>query len=291
VEVGIGLPSTLGVGRDGLLEWARRAEARGFSTLGTIDRVVYDAHEPLIALAAAAAVTERIRLATTVLLAPLRANGALLAKQAATLDLLSGGRMVLGVAVGRREDDYEACGVEFRRRGRLLDEQLDVMRRVWAGEDFGTAGRIGPVPPRGRPTVLLGGLVDAAYRRAARHADGWTAGNGTPEEVAEGANRLRAAWWAEGRAGAPRVLAQPYFALGDGAGEAVRCSLGDYYGSPDDPGGWTAGAIARAATSNEEVREDVRTFAEAGCHELVFFPCDPDPAQVDLLADALREPA
>ena len=93
MDVGIGLPATIpDVERDQLLDWARRAEARGFSSLGTIDRLVYGNYEPLIALAAAAAVTERIKLATTILIAPFRANGALLAKQAASVDRLSHGR-------------------------------------------------------------------------------------------------------------------------------------------------------------------------------------------------------
>ena len=190
MDVGIGLPSTIpGAGRDQVLEWARRAEARGFSSLGTIDRVVYPNHEPLITLAAAAAVTERIRLATAILLAPVRANGALLAKQAATLDVLSGGRLVLGVAVGRREDDFRACGADFEARGRVLDEMLELWARIWDGEEG-----IGPQPPAGRPTVMLGGWANAAFTRAARHAAGWTGGNCTLEELADGTERLRAAW-------------------------------------------------------------------------------------------------
>jgi hypothetical protein len=88
------------------------------------------------------------------------------------------------------------------------------------------------------------------------------------------------------RAGAPRTFAQPYFALGDGATEAAQASLGDYYAF--DPG-YAAWAVANAATDPERIRGCVRAFAEAGCDELVFFPCDPDPAQVDLLADALAD--
>ena len=119
MDVGIGLPSTIrGATREQLLEWARRAEARGFSSLGTIDRIVYGNYEPLVALAAAGAVTERIKLLTSVLLAPTRRSGALLAKQAASVDALSGGRLVLGVAVGGREDDFEVAGAEFGARGR-----------------------------------------------------------------------------------------------------------------------------------------------------------------------------
>ena len=129
MEIGIGLPAAIpGTEPGQLLQWARRAEARGFSSLGTIDRIVYPNYEPLIALAAAAAVTERIRLATTILIAPYRANGALVAKQAATLDRLSNGRLVLGAAVGGREDDYEASGVDFHVRGRRFDEMLDQRR-------------------------------------------------------------------------------------------------------------------------------------------------------------------
>jgi alkanesulfonate monooxygenase SsuD/methylene tetrahydromethanopterin reductase-like flavin-dependent oxidoreductase (luciferase family) len=277
MEVGIGLPSTIpGAGRAEVLEWARRAEARGFSSLGTIDRIVYANHEPLIALAAAAGVTERIRLMTAILLAPTRADGALLAKQAATLDVLSGGRLVLGVSVGRREDDFRADGADFHARGRTLDAMLERWERIWAGEEG--------IGPQARPEVILGGFADAAFARAARHAAGWTGGNCTLEELADGTARLRAAWEAAGREGAPRTIVQPYFALGDGAHQAVEHALGDYYGSE---GAYYDDIVERAAKDPETVRENVRAFAEAGCDELIFFPCDPDPAQVDLLADAL----
>ena len=159
---------------------------------------------------------------------------------------------------------------------------LERLGRIWDGEGrHRPAGR--PAAGHGRPALILGGLVGAAFRRAARHGDGWTGGNCTPEELRQGIERLRAAWEAAGRDGTPRTLAQPYYALGDRAEQAVERCLRDYYG----PGDYTDTIVARAATDAETVRENVRAFAEAGCDELIFFPCDPDPDQVDLLADAL----
>jgi alkanesulfonate monooxygenase SsuD/methylene tetrahydromethanopterin reductase-like flavin-dependent oxidoreductase (luciferase family) len=286
MEVGIGLPATIpGVTRDELLEWARRADARGFSTLGTIDRIVYSNYEPLIALAAAAAVTERIRLATTILIAPYRANGVLLAKQAASVDHLSDGRLVLGVAVGGREDDYEASGVDFHLRGRDFEAMLGEWQRVWGGESFGTAGAIGPRPPRGRPTLLIGGTADVAFERTAKYADGWIMGGGVPDQFKDGAAKTQAAWQAAGREGEPRTASLAYFALGDGAQEAADRYLRDYYAYLGDFAGMIAGS---AATDADTVRGDVQGFAAAGCGELIFIPCSTDPGQVDLLAEAVH---
>jgi alkanesulfonate monooxygenase SsuD/methylene tetrahydromethanopterin reductase-like flavin-dependent oxidoreductase (luciferase family) len=286
MDVGIGLPATIpGVEREQLLEWARRADRRGFSSLGTIDRIVYGNYEPLIALTAAAAVTERIRLATTILIAPFRANAALVAKQAASLDHLSGGRLVLGVAVGGREDDYAASAADFHARGRRFEQMLEQWQRVWAGEAFGYAGAIGPRPPKGRPTLIIGGAADVTFERAARYADGWIMGGGAPDAFRDGAEKLRAAWSAAGRDGAPRTMALAYFALGDGAQAAAERYLHDYYQWLGEAAGMIA---ASAATDAETVKQYVDGFADVGCDELILFPCSPDPEQVDLLADAVR---
>jgi alkanesulfonate monooxygenase SsuD/methylene tetrahydromethanopterin reductase-like flavin-dependent oxidoreductase (luciferase family) len=285
MDVGIGLPSTIpGVERDQLLEWARRAEARGFSSLGTIDRIVYDNYESLIALAAAAAVTERIRLATSILIAPYRANGALVAKQAASVDRLSNGRLVLGVAVGGRQDDYEASGVDFRTRGRRLEQMLAQWQAIWAGESFGTAGAIGPRPLRERPTLVLGGGAAVTFERAARYGDGWLMGGGAPDQFREGAAKMRAAWEAAGREGAPRTMALAYFALGDRAEQAANRYLGDYYAFLGEHADAVAASAAKDAAT---VKQYVQGFIDAGCDELILFPCDPDPGQVDLLAEAI----
>ena len=286
MDIGIGLPATIpGVQRDQLLGWARRAEERGFSSLGTLDRLVYGNLESLVALAAAAAVTERIRLATNILLAPLRGNGALLAKQAASIDVLSGGRLTLGVGVGARPDDFEAAGVPLNRRGRLMDELLEEMKQVWAGEERGFAGAIGPPPTRqGGPELLIGGGVDAAIRRVVRFGDGWPMGGGPPEAFEEVAAKVKQAWSDAGRDGAPRLTALCYFALGDDARESADRYIHDYYGFLRE----AADQIAQTVAVGEDMATQYRdAFAAAGADELIYFPCSPDPAQVDLLADAV----
>lgn len=286
MDIGIGLPSTVpGVDRESLLEWARRAEARGFSTLGALDRLVYPGYETLIALGAAATVTERIRLTTDILIVPYRANAALLAKQAATIDALSGGRLVLGVAIGARDDDYEASGVPTQGRGKRFEEMLGEMKRLWAGEERGYAGGVGPPPAQdGGPPLVIGGAGEHAVRRAVEIGDGWTMGGGTPDQFKEGSDQVKAAWSQAGRQGDPRLIALCYFALGEGARETADSDLHHYYAWLGD----IADQIAQSAVVDPEMAQQYRdAFAQAGADELIYFPTSTDPGQVDLLADAV----
>jgi alkanesulfonate monooxygenase SsuD/methylene tetrahydromethanopterin reductase-like flavin-dependent oxidoreductase (luciferase family) len=285
MEVGIGLPATIpGVEGPQLTEWARRADGAGFSTLGVIDRIVYPNYEPLIALAAAAAVTERIRLTSAIAIVPYRQNAALLAKQVATIHHLSGGRFVFGAAVGARPDDYEVSGVPMESRGRRLEEMLDEMKRIWAGEERGFAGAIGP-PLDDPPPIIVGGYVDAAFRRAAKYGEGWIMGGGAPDAFAQACEKLEAAWSEAGRDGDPRRMALVYFSLGDTAQQNADRYLKHYYANMGEE--TAAGIAGSAATDQETVKQYVAGFEEAGCDELILFPCSTDPEQVDLLARAL----
>ncbi|HEY1297888.1 MAG TPA: LLM class flavin-dependent oxidoreductase [Chloroflexota bacterium] len=286
MDIGIGLPTTIPeVDGRVVVEWARAAEAHGFSSLGTIDRVVYGNYEPLIALTAAAAVTERIRLITTVLLAPLRANSALFAKQAASLDRLSNGRLVLGLAVGGREDDYAASGLDFHTRGKKFDAQLDDMKRIWAGEPRGTAGAIGPTPiTHDGPTLLLGGQSEASFRRVVQYGSGWVAGGGGPDVFRQAAQAVRTAWTAGGRSGQPRLVALAYFSLGPQAKQHAESYLRDYYSFGPS---FVDFVVQGALVSGEAVSAAKDAFAAAGCTELVYFPCNPDVGQVEQLAKIL----
>ncbi|HWI94837.1 MAG TPA: LLM class flavin-dependent oxidoreductase [Solirubrobacterales bacterium] len=278
MDVGIGLPNAVpGTSGANLVEWARRADARGFSSLGTIDRVVYDNYEPLMALAAAAAVTERIGLCTSVLLGPLRTNPTDLAKKSLSLNALSDGRFTLGVGLGGREDDYEASDVSMRDRGKALDAALERIREVWEGDEVGPSRQ-------GAPGLVVGGSVDASFARAARFGDGWIAGGSPPEEYAGMAEKAKAAWAAAGREGEPRLMGLAYYSLGDNAEAEAEAYLGDYYAFLGEE---VAGYIvAGAAKDAETVKQRIAAFEEAGCGELIFFPSSSDPVQVDLLADA-----
>ena len=284
MDVGIGLPATVpGVEGRHVTEWARRAEAAGFSSLGVIDRIVYPNYEPLVALAAAAAVTERIRLTTAIAILPYRVNAALVAKQAATVHHLSEGRLVLGAGIGARDDDYGASGVSTDGRGRRLEEMLGEIRRIWAGEERGYAGAVGPDVSSDPPKLVVGGAVEATFRRAARLGDGWIMGGGAPDQFAQGRESMLSAWSDEGRSGEPRLMALAYFSLGADAAGQAQWYLKDYYGWLGDMADQIA---ASAATTEETVAQYVQAFADAGCQELVLFPSSTNPEQVDLLAQA-----
>jgi len=279
VRVGIGLPTSTPVtDRELILHWARRADA-GFSSLGVVDRLLHDCWEPLASLAACAAVTERARLVTMVVIGPIR-NTALLAKQAATVDALSGGRLVLGLGLGARNDDYEATGVDSRGRGKDFTRQLVELRQVW--ED----GVVGPRPaqPDG-PVLLVGGGGSAAFARAARHADGYVHGGGPPRAFASAAARVRAAWIDAGRPGEPQLWGQAYFALGAPKALAAAAEyLREYYGFT---GGFEERIVAQNLTTPAAIKDFVRGYEEEGCDELVLLPTVSRMDQLERLADVL----
>ena len=283
MKIGIGIPNSVrGTTGPQLLEWARRAEAAGFSTLASIGRVAYPSYEELTVFAAAGAVTERIRFLSNILLAPTRST-AELAKQAATVGQLTGGRLTLGVATGAREDDYVLAERDFATRGRRFDQQLADLRRAFAGEPLIEDSE--PVVPDGAAAVpiLIGGSTEAAIRRTVEFGVGWTAGGVPPQMVAPFVERVRAAWRDAGREGSPWIVALNYFGLGE-TEEQSRGYLRDYYGFlGPEMAEMVAGSAHRSPAAITDV---VAAFEEAGVDELILDPTVGDPAQVDLLAEA-----
>lgn len=294
-NVGIGLP----IGDPAaLLTWARRAEAGPFRTLGLLDRLVYDNPEPLVALSVLAGATSRIRVQTEVLLAPLR-DTALLAKQAATLDRMTGGRLVLGLGVGGRDDDHRAAGTDLRTRGRRLDEQMALMCRLWWGEPYddsvgdsdsdgvgqlGQIGPIGPAPARpGGPEVLFGGFKPAALERVARWGDGFL--SAAPPSWAGGLfDTVRGFWKEYGRDGEPRLVAQVNVALGPpDVLDDARARMHAYYAFT----GMADRMVAGLLTTPDEIRAALTAFTDLGADEVMLYCHGLDPDQVHRLADLM----
>jgi len=227
MELGVVFPQRE-IGNDPAVirSYAQTVEAAGFATLGAYDHVLGASphrpggwtgrytdrdpfHEVFVLLGYLAAVTTRIGLSTEVLVLPQRQT-ALVAKQAAEVDLLSGGRLRLGVGLGWNQVEYQALGVPFADRGRRLAEQVGVLRRLWAEDVVSVASRwhhidaagLNPLPPRRGIPIWFGGRAEPALRRAARLADGWIANIAPGPELDRSLQVLRAALAGHGRAAA-----------------------------------------------------------------------------------------
>jgi alkanesulfonate monooxygenase SsuD/methylene tetrahydromethanopterin reductase-like flavin-dependent oxidoreductase (luciferase family) len=283
MRISIGLPSTIPSTPGALiLDWARKADAGPFSSLSVLDRLVYPNYDSLITLSAAAAVTARVRLLTSVLLAPLH-SAAQLAKQTASLDALSGGRLTLGLGVGVREDDFLAAEQDYHTRGSRFERQLETMHRIWSGAPVSEQiDRIGPAPAQaGGPEILIGGYSPQAIRRAGKWGVGYMAGGSPPDSARQGYEAVAAAWKAAGRPGKPRFVTATYFALGEDAATRGAAYLRDYYGASP----YTDAVVAGLPATPEAVKARIQAFADVGADELTLWPTIAELDQVDRLAE------
>lgn len=279
-----------GLDRDAILDWAQRIDAGPFETLAAGERIHFPNPEMMVTLSAAAAVTERVKLHPCVLVLPMHA-ALYAAKQIATLDVVSGGRVVLGVGVGGREEDYRALGSPTGRRFARLEEGVAVLRRAWSGDPV-AEGALRPVEPRpvqpGGPEILAGALFPKSIRRAARWADGLTGFSFGPsaEEIGSAFETAREAWREAQRERSPRLVTGFWFALGDGARERLDAYLKRYLA-------FMGPEVARklaptvSVTSGPALRDAARMVADLGADELVLVPTTLDPDEVDRVADLL----
>ena len=290
MEIGIAFPKVMPAGDSGrIIEWAERADDGPFSSLAMVDRLVYGNHDPLIVFAVAAAVTSRIRLMPTVLLLSLR-NAAIVAKQVASIDAVSGGRFSLGVGVGSRADDFAAAGVSMKGRGKRLDEQVATLRRIWSGEPAAEgAGPIGPPPARpGGPELLIGGRSAPALERAGRLGDGYVAGaagagvSNQSKEVLGYYQVVEAAWKDAGKPGRPRLVVALSCAVGAYAAERTRESMRSYYAFRGEA---AARMDLSVPSTPEAILDAIDVFEDIGADELILEPGHADLDQVDRLGD------
>ena len=286
MQIGIGLPGTIpGVTGEFILDWAKLAEVGPFSSLGVLDRLVYPNYESLITLAAVAGVTQRMRLMTTILIAPLR-NTAILAKQAASIDALSNGRLTLGLGVGGREDDFLAAQVPFHERGKRFDEQLATMTHIWSGQPLSDkVGAIGPSPVQhGGPELLIGGNSPEAIKRIGRWGNGFISGGGGPDAARQGYSVAVQAWKEAGRPGKPRFVGATYYGLGPDAAEKAAQYIRHYYSFIGPMADRIAGSVP---STPDAIKGAIRAFSDVGVDELILWPTIPDLNQVKLLAELM----
>jgi alkanesulfonate monooxygenase SsuD/methylene tetrahydromethanopterin reductase-like flavin-dependent oxidoreductase (luciferase family) len=283
MKVGLGLPLSSPAN---MLEWARTADGTSINTLGFGDRLTYDNPEQLMMLSAVAAVTTRVRLLTELLLLPLR-NTAWAAKQLATLDQISQGRLTVGIGVGQRPDDFDAAGIDPAGRGRRLNEQIEELSRWWRGEP-GKPGcaPIGPLPYQpGGPELMFGGFVPAAIDRVARWGHGFVAGVPNAEAAAYQFAAVQEAWRTAGRTGQPRLVGQLNLALGtSGELQAARDCMGSYYSFMPDP----QQVVDSMLTSEEHVASAIEQFGDIGADELIFYCWSTSARTVVRIDDVVR---
>jgi alkanesulfonate monooxygenase SsuD/methylene tetrahydromethanopterin reductase-like flavin-dependent oxidoreductase (luciferase family) len=281
MKIGIGIPNHVrNTDPAVILPWATKAEEAGFSTLGTVGRIAYPGLQDTVVLAAAAGATTTIGLFSTVLLGTVWPP-VLLAKEVASIDRVSGGRLTLGIGIGGRPDDFVVDGRGFEGLGKRMDSDLEVYKEVWGAGPVG-GGSLAAVPAGTRQVpVMVGGFGQAAFRRMTRYGDGFIGAAIPPAMLAPMFDGARAAWTQAGREGSPRTAAIAYYVLGDE--DRGRGNIRQYYGWMGDE---TANQMAGSVSATpDQIRSVVDAFDAMGVDEVIFHPAIGELDQLSKLAE------
>jgi alkanesulfonate monooxygenase len=303
VHVGLAIKNFVGPAEspdiDELYRYAARAETLGFESLWAWDHVILGVEPsfPILdaigTLTAIAARTSHIRLGTGVLVLPLR-NPTVAAKAIGTLDVISKGRLILGVAAGWYAREFDAVGVPFTQRGRLFERNLDILTRLWT-EDRVTLQadelnlRDAVMRPRTaqrpRPPILIGGYVDAVLKRVATKADGWLTYFYTPESYRKSWAKIEAFAREAGR-DPSRLTGTNQLAILVGASRAeTEEPMRHWLQTEWDVAAWSESTIEHAIRGSvKECIEQLRAHAASGVDRLVLIPYRYQPEQVEIIA-------
>ena len=293
MEVGVCLPyMKQGLSRETLLGFARAVEAGPFASLSCGERITGPTVDLGLTVAAAAAVTTRVRIVPTLYVLPLH-DAVKAAKEIATLDVLSGGRAAVTVGVGGRPLDYRAVSAPFERRHARMDEQVARMRAIWRGEPpCEGADAVGPAPVQaGGPPIYAGVMGPKATARAARWADGvylWS-GNGVKGEIAHLLVQTERAWDAAKRSAPPRRIGGFWYSL------APRDPLAKLQSYVYDYVSYFGDAPARAMSNlmdratPDAVRQSLDDLEAAGCDEVFLVPATAELAEVERAAEIVAK--
>jgi probable F420-dependent oxidoreductase len=283
----------------GLYRYAERAEVLGFESLWAWDHVILgvDPSFPILdavgTLTALAARTSKIRLGTGVLVLPLR-NPTVAAKALGTLDVISNGRLIVGVAAGWYAREFDAVGVPFKQRGRLFERNLDILVRLWTearvtlqADEFNLREAVmrPPTVQRPRPPILIGGYVDAVLKRVATKADGWLTYFYTPESYTRAWQKIVGFAREAGRD--PKTLTGTnQLAILVGASRAeTEEPMRRWLQTEWDVAAWSESTIEHAIRGSvKECIEQLRAHVASGVDRLILIPYRYQPEQVELIA-------
>ena len=284
---------------DGLYRYAARAEALGFESLWAWDHVILGVEPsfPILdavgTLTAIAARTSTIRLGTGVLVLPLR-NPTVAAKAIGTLDVVSNGRLILGVAAGWYAREFDAVGVPFKQRGRLFERNLEILKRLWTedrvtlqADEFNLREAVmrPKTVQRPRPPILIGGYVDAVLKRVATKGDGWLTYFYTPDSFARSWRKIRDYALEAGRD--PMTLSgtnQLAILVGDSRAE-TEAPMRQWLSTEWDVAAWSESTIEHAIRGSvTECIEQLRAHVASGVDRLILIPYRYDPEQVEIIA-------
>jgi probable F420-dependent oxidoreductase len=282
-----------------LYEYAERAEALGFESLWAWDHVLLGVEpsfpivDSITMLGAIAARTKKIKLGTGVLVLPLR-NPVVAAKALGSLDLISGGRLILGVAAGWYAREFDAVGVPFKQRGRIFERNLDILMRLWTEErvtlkvdefNLREAVMVPRTAQRPRPPVLIGGYVDAVLKRAGTVGDGWLTYFYTPESFTKGWEKVKGFARAAGRD--PKGLSSTnQLAVYVGSSRAQTTQDMRHWLSTEwDTAAWSESTIDHAIHgSPEECVAQLKAHVATGVDRIILIPYRYQPEQVERIA-------
>jgi alkanesulfonate monooxygenase SsuD/methylene tetrahydromethanopterin reductase-like flavin-dependent oxidoreductase (luciferase family) len=277
------------IDRQTILDWCHRADAGPFHSLSCGERITGYTLEMRNVLAFAAAATERIRIVPSLYVLPMH-SAVWAAKEIATLDLLSSGRVTVTVGVGGREIDYRAVGADFAKRHERQDQQIAEMKRIWSGEaPFDGADPVGPTPVQvGGPPLLAGVMGPKAMARAAHWADGVYSFSmsGSAVETAGMFRMAEAAWQTAGRTTPPQLVGGFWYSLADNAEEQLKQYVYDYLKILGDKGARSIANTMRNHTK-QAIRDTLSELASTGCEEIFMVAATDELTEIDRLLDIL----
>jgi len=293
MEIGVALPTMArDYTRRTTFTWAQGVDAGPFSSVSCGERITFHNQEMLVTMAAAAALTERVRVFVNVAVGPMHSAG-LLAKQMATLDVLCDGRLTVGLGVGGREADFRAVGSPFGHRHQRLDDLVAELRHLWAGHPpFAGADPIGPVSVQhGGPELLAAAMGPKALARAARWADGVSGFSidGDGAGMATAVLAARQAWDDAGRDAAPRCVSGCFAVAGTHDDRGVlQAFTYDYLAIFGDPLARTV-AESEPAWGADGLRRVIDDAEAAGVDEFIVVPGTVDPACLAAITAVVRD--